>query len=230
MAIMSDSVWSRGDIVRGFAQSPPNQALLQFASRELRRGASVMRALDIGCGAARNALPLAASGWHVVGVDNSIPMIRAARERVANERAKSRLRLALSTMTEVPLRSACCDLVIAHGCWNLARSSGEFRAAVAEAARVAKPDAGLFVFTFSRNTLPPDAAPVSGEHWVFTQFSGQPQCFLTAEELVSELAAAGFISDSAVPLIEHNRRRDGELVASTTPVIYEGAFRRTHGD
>ena len=30
-----------------------------------------------------------------------------------------------------------------------------------------------------------DAPPVAGETFVFTQFSGQPQCFLTERELVS---------------------------------------------
>ena len=51
--------------------------------------------------------------------------------------------------------------------------------AVDEAARVAKPGAGLFVFTFSRHTLPAETLPVAGEPFVFTQFSGEPQCFLT---------------------------------------------------
>jgi ubiquinone/menaquinone biosynthesis C-methylase UbiE len=184
--------------------------------------------LDIGCGAARNAVPLAIASWHVVGIDNSMPMLHAARDRAAAERVTEQLHLALSTMTQLPLPDASFDLVIAHGIWNLARSSSEFRSAVAEAARVAKPGAGLFVFTCSRHTLPADALPSAGEQWVFTQFSGQPQCFLTAEQLVSELAAVGFVADPAVPLTEHNRRRDS-MVAWSGPVIYEGAFRRTHG-
>jgi 2-polyprenyl-3-methyl-5-hydroxy-6-metoxy-1,4-benzoquinol methylase len=37
------------------------------------------RCLDIGCGAARNSLPLAALGFHVVAADLSAPMIAAAR-------------------------------------------------------------------------------------------------------------------------------------------------------
>jgi hypothetical protein len=46
--------------------------------------------------------------------------------------------------------------VVAHGIWNLARTTTEFRRAIAEAARVARPGACLFVFTFSRTTLAPD--------------------------------------------------------------------------
>jgi ubiquinone/menaquinone biosynthesis C-methylase UbiE len=53
-------------------------------------------------------------------------------------------------MDRLPLGDASIDLVVAHGIWNLARSAAEFRRAIAEAARVARPDAGLFVFTFSR--------------------------------------------------------------------------------
>jgi hypothetical protein len=128
-------------------------------------------------------------------------------------------------MDVLPVRSASVDLVVAHGIWNLARSAAEFRRAVGEAARVARPGAGLFVFTVSRDTLAPEATPVAGESFVFTQFSGEPQCFLTAPELVAELARAGFAPDPAVPLTQHNRRAPGTLVA-TAPVIHEGTFRR----
>jgi hypothetical protein len=74
------------------------------------------------------------------------------------------------------------------------------------------------------------AAPVSGESFVFTEFSGQPQCFLTAEQLVTELGAAGFEPDLSVPLRELNRPRPGELQRRTGPVIYEGVFRRLQTD
>ena len=99
--------------------------------------------------------------------------------------------------------------------------------AVREAARVAAPGALLFVFTFSRHTLAPDAVPVPGESFVFTQFSGEPQCFLTGADLLSELGAAGFVPDPAVPLVEHNRPKPGSL-SGGAPVIYEGGFRVDH--
>jgi hypothetical protein len=100
-----------------------------------------------------------------------------------------------------------------------------FRRAVREAARAAQPGAGLFVFTFSRNTLGPEVAPVAGEPFVFTRFSGHPQCFLTSDELTSELSAAGFVPDPALPLHELNRRQAGPLRTPGPPVIYEGLFR-----
>ncbi|MEQ1912755.1 MAG: hypothetical protein ABMA15_28325, partial [Vicinamibacterales bacterium] len=84
----------------------------------------------------------------------------------------------------------------------------------------------LFVFTFSRHTLPPEAEPVAGERFVFTQFSGQRQCFLTQDELIDELSASGFLRDVGVPIREYNRPQSGALIRGTGPVIYEGLFHR----
>ena len=46
-------------------------------------------------------------------------------------------------MDELPIRSRTIDLIVANGVWNLAGSDAEFRAAVAEAVRVAAPGAAL---------------------------------------------------------------------------------------
>ena len=222
---LADSPWSSPGTVAGFVQSPPNQTLLRFAGEELRRVGSGL-VVDIGCGAGRNAVPLAQLGWRVIGTDLSWPMLEAAAQRARDEQVASRVEVALAPMEALPVAGRSADLVIAHGIWNLARSGVEFRAAVREAARIAKPGAALFVFTFSRETLPEDAAPVAGEAFVFTQFSGGPQVFLTEAQLIEELAAAGFAPDSAVPLTEHNRRKPNAVPAGRTPpVIYEAAFR-----
>jgi SAM-dependent methyltransferase len=222
---LAGSRWSTPGAVASFSASPPNQVLMRFAEahrRRIGRG----RLLDLGCGAGRNALPLARDGWEVLGTDLSWPMLRAAAGRVDEEGLRGRLSLALAPMDSVPAPDRSFDVVVAHGIWNLARSAAEFRRAVAEAARVARADARLFVFTFSRNTLPPDAQPAGGEPFVFTAFSGEPQCFLTMEQLVSELGGAGFVLDAGVPLMEYNRPAPGALRAGGPPVIYEALFRR----
>jgi len=224
MASSDVSRWSTPGTVSGFASSPPNPVLVAFAAQE-RAWARGGRVLDIGCGAARNAVPLAAMGWDVVGVDLSWPMLEAAAGRAAGDGVSSRVHLIQAAADVLPVADRTADLVVAHGIWNLSASSAEFRAAVAEAARVARPGAGLFVFTFSRHTLPPEAAPVPGERFVFTQFSGQPQCFLTQDELYAELAAAGFEPEASVPLTEHNRR-DRPSLGGGPPAIWEAAFRR----
>jgi SAM-dependent methyltransferase len=222
---LSGSPWSAPETVAGFAHSQPNEVLTRFAQDELARYVSG-RALDLGCGAGRNALPLARQGWNVLGIDLSRPMLDAASRRAREEGLDERVHFALAPMDAIPVRDRSVDLVVAHGIWNLARSAVEFRRALGEAARVAKPGAGLFVFTFSRNTFPPNTSPVPGEAFVFTQFSGRPQCFLTEAQLFSELGAAGFAPEPSVPLTEYNRPRPGALASGTPPVIYEAGFRR----
>ena len=218
--------WDAAGVVGGFATAPANQVLLAFVRAEMARR-PIMRILDLGCGAARNAAPMAACGATVIGTDVSWPMLEGARRRAASEGVAERVGLVRAPMDDLPLPDASVDLVVAHGIWNLARSAAEFRRAVAEAARVARPDAGLFLFTFSRNTLPPEAPPVSGEPFVFTQFAGEPQCFLTETEVKEELLRAGWEKDPPGPLTEYNRPAAGQPMARGGPVIYEGTFRRS---
>jgi SAM-dependent methyltransferase len=222
---LAGSAWSAPNTVAGFTKSLPNAILMQFAQRKLRR-AGALRVLDVGCGAGRNAIPLARLGWHVVGVDLSWPMLLAAAERIRAESLGDRLRIVLAPMGQIPARDDSFDFVIAHGVWNLARSSAEFRGALRETARVARPGAALFVFTFSRHTFPPEVEPIPNESFVFTQFSGQPQCFLTEAQLVEELGHASFVQEPGVPIREYNRPDPGVLQTGA-PAIYEGIFRYT---
>ena len=222
---LGGSSWSDARTVAGFLQSPPNAELLELAARELRPS---VRLLDIGCGPGRNAVPLARSGWRVVGVDLSSAMLTTAARRIEEEALANRMDLVLAAMDSLPFRANTFDFVVAHGIWNLARSGQEFRSAVREAARVAKRGAPLFLFTFSRHTLADSSKPVSGESFVFTQFSGQPQCFLTADQIVTELAAGGFDSDPSYPLRELNRPQNS-FRTTGVPVIYEGVFRCGQG-
>ena len=216
--------WEDAGVVRGFSTAGPNEVLLESVRSEVARKPG-LRVLDLGCGAARNAAPMAAEGARVIGIDVASPMLEAARRRVADAGLDRRVAFLRAPMDQLPLRDASVDLVVAHGVWNLARSAAEFRRAIAEAARVARPGAGLFVFTFSRATLPPGDEPVPGEAFVFTQFAGEPQCFLTEEELLAELVLAGFEKDPPGPLTEYNRPVPGRTLTRGGPVIYEGTFR-----
>ena len=217
---LAGSQWSQPGVVAGFSTSAPNPELMQYARRVSASG-SCLRALDIGCGAGRNAVPLALSGCKVIGTDLSWPMLQAAAARDS----AGRLQVALAPMQRLPVRDRSVDLVIAHGIWNLARSGDEFRRAVAEGARAAKPGGRLFVFTFSRHTLPDNAEPVAGEEFVFTQFSGSPQVFLTGEQLLDAMHEAEFDPDPDLPLREYNLPPPGQVRMAGPPVIYEAGFR-----
>jgi hypothetical protein len=97
--------------------------------------------------------------------------------------------------------------------------------AVEEAACVARTGCALFVLTFSRRTIAESAQALPGESFVFTEFSGQPQCFLTQDQIVRELATHGFERDPSLPLRELNRPTKASLSTSPGPVIYDGLFR-----
>ena len=218
--------WEHPQTVAGFTTGGPNDVLMAWARRFLEASPRP-RCLDIGCGAARNAVALSAAGCRVAGTDLSMPMLVGAQVRLQFTPLDIPVDLVLAPMSPLPFGNGQFDLVVAHGIWNLARSGAEFRAALAEAARVARPGAGLFLFTFSRRTLPPDAAPDPGESFVFSSWNGEPQCFLTEAEVIDELAAAGFVRDAAGPLTEYNAPKPGEFrMSGGPPVIYEGTFVR----
>lgn len=218
--------WCEPGLVERFRTNAPNEVLMRYARRLQSAAAEPLLALDIGGGAGRNAVPLAQLGFHVVCVDLAGPMLRAAQIKRRQEETEDTVLLAQSPLAPLPFRDAQFDLIIAHGIWNLANSSLEFRSGVAEAARVAKPGARLFLFTFSRHTIPDEAAPVEGETFVFTQFNGEPCCFLREEEIIRELHEAGFERDSAGPLTEYNCPPPPYNAVQRPPVIYEGTFTR----
>jgi len=216
-------VWDRPATVAGFVAAAPN-AVLRSWVRERSRGQS-LSILDIGCGAGRNAVPLAQDGHRVTGVDLSLPMLEAARARASSSGVAPWCTFVEGTMENLPVPDAAFELVIAHGVWNLAGSDRQLEAAMAEAARVARPKAGLFVFTFSRNTLADDVEPAPGQRYAFTEFAGTPQTFVTENELDTLLGAVGFDREHPGPLTEFNR--PGPLAPGSTarhPVIWEGTW------
>ncbi|MCC6580804.1 MAG: methyltransferase domain-containing protein [Phycisphaeraceae bacterium] len=215
-----DSPWSSPEVVARFSSTPPNAVLMRFAARQLQQGVG-HRLLDIGCGAGCNAVPLARLGWDVLGIDLSGPMLEAADRRAQEQGLTDRLRVQRAPMDRLPIADDSFDFIVAHGIWNLARSSHEFLAAVREAARVARSGAPLFVYTFSLSTFPPDTKPIEGEPSIFTQFSGRPQCFLTEAQLIEELHHAGFDQEPETSITEYP-----QLATGKRPAILEGIFRR----
>ncbi len=226
-----EDVWEQPEMVSRFANAGASDALIELAQSAGRP----LDILDIGCGAGRNSIPLAREGHRVVGVDSALAMIEAAEARAYREEASSHARLRQGDMSRLPVTDGAFDLIVAHGVWNLAASDDQFRRAVAEAARAARSGAWLYVFTFSRNTLHPDARPLEGSSYIYTEFGGYPQCFLREEELIAELRAVGFERPETGPLRELNRPAPWEkprggaipIAGPKVPVIYEGIWVRT---
>jgi SAM-dependent methyltransferase len=190
---------------------------------ELRRVLHA-RIVDIGCGAGRNAVPAAERGARVVAADLSLPMLAACVRRAAEARVAARVSVVQATMNALPLAAGCADLVIAHGVWNLASTDAELRAAMAEAARVARPGAALFIFTFSRAMLAPDAQPADGQRFVFPGPDGQPHAFVDETELRALLQDAGF--DPGGQLAHRGAAPPGRGILAPAPAFHEGLFRR----
>ena len=151
---LAGSSWSIPATVAGFARSESNDTLMRFAEAE-RDGRRRHRARH----RLRRRTQRRAARAPRLACRRHRPLVADAVGGRATARATKAcgVSLALAPMDALPVRAGSFDLVVAHGIWNLARSAAELRRAVAEAARVAAPGAALFVFTFSRNTLPPDA-------------------------------------------------------------------------
>lgn len=214
----TNSTWDAPELVARFSVSPGNKILHAFAEKEWGNRTE-HSLLDIGCGAGSNAIPLARIGWQVLGLDLSTPMLAAATQRAEKQELSHRTQFKSAPMDQLPVEDCSQDFIVAHGIWNLAGSSKEFRKGLREAARVARTGAALFVYTFSRSTLPPETKPVAGETFLFTEFSGNPQCFLSETQLIDELDAAGFAQKPASPITEYERIPGGK------PAILEGIFR-----
>lgn len=91
----------------------PDESLAQWlGAGAVRPG----RALDLGCGAARNAIFLARSGFSVEGVDSSRAAIDWARERAAEAGADVRLHHAC--VFDLDLEAGGYDLVYDSGCFH----------------------------------------------------------------------------------------------------------------
>ncbi len=217
--IHSNSPWTSPEMVARLSSTLPNDVLMVFADEELRR-ADENRLLDIGCGAGCNAIPLAQNGWDVLGLDLSVPMLEAAQQRSMQNGLTDRAQFRSASMDQLEVEEDSFDFIVAHGIWNQAESGSEFRKAVREAARAAKPGAPLFVYTFSRNTLPIQNQPVDGETFVYETYSGQLKCFLTENQLIAEMDAAGFKLDIGASITEYP-----QVPGKPKPAILEGIFR-----
>jgi ubiquinone/menaquinone biosynthesis C-methylase UbiE len=151
--------------------------------------------LDVACGFGRHAVPLAAAGYQVVGVDRSQTLLAEARRRAGEGRWPE---LVQADYRELPFPDASFDAAI-----NLFTSLGylgdeEDTRALAEIARVLRPDGRLLIEIMHRDLL-------------VRRFSEQDWHALGAGRLLLEQRtfdpAAG-VAQTTQTLIETNGERD----------------------
>lgn len=220
-------------MAESFAQGQPNEHLMSLARTLLDSGCG-NRVLDIGCGAGRNAVPLAAMGYDVWGVDSSAAMIAVGQGRSVDREVAGRLRFLKGSMTELisilgPELGSGFDLIVAHGIWNLSTSDHELESALHEATACARKGTVLFVFTFSRATLDQYEKPLAHQRYVYRGLNGSPQCFLQPAELTSMLEECGFFpyeGHAPVQLTSQPKfhRMENYIQLGNSPVFLEGIW------
>jgi len=210
--------WDHPTTVARFVTNPPNGVLMDFVKR-LNRRRGPLSILDIGCGAGRNAVPMALLGNQVTGVDRSQPMLDAARAQAEERGAGCSCQFRRGEMDQLPVSDRMFDLVVAHGVWNLAESDEQFLRSVSEAGRAARSEASLFLFTFAQ--LGPQAPSHNGSRFA-AGANGDTRCYASEADLDGVLGSLGFVRPPGRPLTLYNEvRRPG-----SPPPIYEGVWSR----
>lgn len=133
LPIRFDAIAANYDGVRGH----PPEVAEQIGRAIAAMAGTNARVLELGVGTGRIALPVAAAGCRVAGIDISAEMLRIAR---AKERDQT-LWLVQGTIERLPFADGVFDATLAVHVLHLAR---DWRAALAEALRVLR-SGGVFI-------------------------------------------------------------------------------------
>ncbi|HEX8100535.1 MAG TPA: class I SAM-dependent methyltransferase, partial [Actinomycetota bacterium] len=149
--------------------------IVRFANQDLSDSAAV---LELGCGGGFNAETLLErfTGWHFTATDYDPEMVELCRSRLV--RFGERVQAEQADATALPYDGGSFDLVLAIG---VLHHVGAWEKALAEAARVLKPNGSLLMVDLL------DTFFVGPLRTVFP-----PVRTYTADQLVSELPRAGF--------------------------------------
>jgi SAM-dependent methyltransferase len=181
---MSD-FWQRPDIVEQFASRDPDHRLVAWCEAQSVQG---LRVLDLGCAGGRNTVYLVAQGAEVYALDASPAMVAKTRARLTD--------MAVCEVHERVIEGSMTDLgcfandmfewVIALGVYHTATSFDAWQHAIAETARVLKPDGALLLSQFAPGSHV--ASHVAGKPW--QPVAGQAHLFANAGRYYVLLTAA----------------------------------------
>ena len=130
---------------------------------------------DLGCGSGALADELAPFVGHVIGVDNSKPMLDAARQRTAGH---DNITLKQGDLAQLPVADACVDATL---CVLVLTYIADLAPAFREMARVIKPGGRAVIVDLLAHNREP-----------FRRQMGQVHSGFTIETLTSHLVDAGF--------------------------------------
>lgn len=220
--------WERPEVVEKFADRAPDDRLRELV--RLYAHPTRVRVLDAGCAGGRNTVFLARRGFDVHAVDASTAMVTETRDRLADVlgAAEARDRVRVGRMDDL---SAYLDgsfaLVVSLGLLHNAQDWEEWRAAVAESARVLEDDGLLLVSQFGPGTRlwaeGPEPRPVPGEPHLWEHVvEDRRTTLLEPDELDAGMAEAGLRPESATAVVE----REGERGRRRT---VKGLYRKGGG-
>lgn len=148
---LGDAWWDAdGPVAALHEVNPARLAYFLAVLRPLRRPRQSIRVLDLGCGGGLLALPLAAQGIDVVGVDRSRPSLAAARRRAGQDPSDARPVFAAAVGEALPFPDATFDAICAA---DVLEHVADLSATLDEAARVLRPGGRLLFDTINRTWL-----------------------------------------------------------------------------
>lgn len=129
-----NALYASGEYRQHWEFAHPSSELVAFVAAGSWPSGAV--ALDVGCGAGREAIFLASQGFHVTGVDLSEEALKIARERA--EKAGVRVEWKQGNALALPVPDASVELINDRGCFHMITEEDRPRY-VAELIRVLKP-------------------------------------------------------------------------------------------
>lgn len=193
-------------------------------------GGRFTQAVDLGCGGGLLAVPLAAHGDLVVGVDRSATSLAAARE--AARRRGAACVFLRHDIADVPLEDGCADLVVLS---DVIEHVSDKAGALAEATRLVRPGGLVYVNTLARTLRAKWLAVVLAEGiGLVPRGTHDARLFISSDELTRLASATGLellSCEGEAPLVLRSlRTRTIHLRrARSTAVAYHAFYRRTVG-
>ncbi len=187
--------------------SPPLPSVTEFA--KILKREKVERVLDLGCGTGRHAIPLAKSGFHVIGLDVSETALKILRDRL-KKASLPNVTLVRHEMGDLPFLADYFDAVVSTNVLHHGMLA-EVKQAIGEVYRVMKRGAPAFVVTLSRADFRMGTGKkLEPNTYIFTKREerGIVHHFFSRQELRSCLKAFKIVSfeERLIPIEEGGNR------------------------